>query len=101
MKSAMTWTVGLVSLALVIESTVSRAVVAQSMGEMRIAGWRPRQPNPIPPASITPHSLVAGKLPAFPGAEGYGAYTKGGRGGALIEVTNLNDYGPGSLRKAV
>lgn len=43
----------------------------------------------------------AGDLPAFPGAEGFGASASGGRGKPVFEVTNLDDAGPGSLRDAV
>ena len=40
-------------------------------------------------------------IPAFPGAEGFGADTVGGRGGKIFLVTNTNDNGPGSLREGI
>ena len=40
-------------------------------------------------------------LPAFPGAEGYGARARGGRGGRVVVVSSLEDAGPGSFREAV
>ena len=49
---------------------------------------------------IYPLNAETNGQPAFPGAEGFGAFTSGGRGGRIICVDNLNDSGPGSLRAA-
>ena len=44
--------------------------------------------------------LPQADIPAFPGAEGGGMYTFGGRGGKVFVVTSLADQGPGTLREA-
>jgi hypothetical protein len=65
------------------------------------AGWRYDLKYDEPAKTVTLANLRPDRAPAFPGVEGFGKYTMGGRGGKVIEVTNLNDKGPGSFRAAV
>ncbi|MFO0740265.1 MAG: hypothetical protein U0270_30480 [Labilithrix sp.] len=50
---------------------------------------------------LTPSPFVPGTVPAFPGAEGFGARAVGGRGGAICRVTTLAKAGPGSLQECL
>jgi len=63
--------------------------------EQALAGDRP-----YVPWATRPEHLTKAEIPAFPGAEGAGMWTKGGRGGKVITVTSLADSGPGTFREA-
>ena len=59
-----------------------------------------KEGRPYIPWAGRPCDLPQADIPSFPGAEGGGMYSFGGRGGKVITVTNLNDRGPGSFREA-
>ncbi len=59
-----------------------------------------RKGKPYIPFAAKPEDLPQADIPAFPGAEGGGKFSFGGRGGKVYVVTNLDDDGPGSLRWA-
>lgn len=58
------------------------------------------QGKPYIPWAFRPTDLPQADIPAFPGAEGGGKYSFGGRGGKVYVVTSLEDSGPGTLRWA-
>lgn len=58
------------------------------------------QGRPYLPWASYPKDFVHASIPAFPGAEGGGAFTPGGRGGKLFVVSSLEDSGVGTFREA-
>jgi hypothetical protein len=64
-----------------------------------IKEWE-KKGKPFIPWASKPEDLPQAKIPAFPGAEGGGMYSFGGRGGKVYVVTSLEDSGPGTLREA-
>lgn len=57
--------------------------------------------KPYIPSAGKPEDLPQAKIPAFPGAQGGGMYSFGGRGGKVYVVTSLEDDGPGTFREAL
>lgn len=59
-----------------------------------------KEGKPYVPWASKPEDLKQAGIAAFPGAEGGGAFTPGGRGGKVYVVTSLEDRGPGTFREA-
>lgn len=68
--------------------------------EPEIRAWEAKGKPYIPNAGRPGVELPQAAVPTFPGAEGAGAYSFGGRGGKVFVVTSLNDAGPGTFREA-
>jgi hypothetical protein len=68
--------------------------IAQELKEWAAKG------KPFIPSAKLPGDLPQATVPAFPGAEGGGKFSFGGRGGKIFVVTSLEDSGPGTLRDA-
>jgi pectate lyase len=66
----------------------------------QIEEWT-KKGKPFIPWAAKPDDLPQAEIPAFPGAEGGGKLSFGGRGGKVFIVTSLEDSGPGTFREAL
>src|SRR5262252_4539457 len=67
--------------------------------EPEVIAWG-KKGKPFIPSAAKPDDIPQAPTLAFPGAEGGGRFSFGGRGGKIFVVTNLADSGPGTLREA-
>lgn len=71
----------------------------QAKLQPELAAWAAKG-KPYLPSAAKPDDLPQASVPAFPGAEGGGKFSFGGRGGKVFVVTSLADSGSGTLREA-
>jgi hypothetical protein len=82
-----------------LEATLKRSDEAWQTALPAVKAWEAKG-KPYIPSAAKPEDLPQAEIPAFPGAQGGGMYSFGGRGGKVFVVKNLNDDGPGSFREA-
>lgn len=82
-----------------LKAADERSDVAFMRAQPDLESWAAKGKPYIPSAAL-PGELPQASIPAFPGAEGGGKFSFGGRGGRVIIVSNLNDSGEGSFREA-
>lgn len=76
-----------------------RSDEAWAAAQPAIREWEAKG-RPYQPGADHPTELRQADIPAFPGAQGGGMYSFGGRGGKVYVVTSLEDRGPGTFREA-